>query len=122
MKRRGFEEIVAEVLDGLPEDFAEKLENVQVTIETRPTSGDLRATGLPDGSALLGLYHGVPQPVRGMGYMLVLPDKISIYKEPIENFCRRTGTPVDEMIRKVVLHEIAHHFGIKDSRLRELGY
>jgi predicted Zn-dependent protease with MMP-like domain len=122
MKEKEFENVVAEVLDDLPADFAEKLENVEVVVEDWPAKAELNSAGVGKGQTLLGLYHGVPLPERGWNYMLVLPDRISIYKGPIERVCEQANTPVNEMIRRVVLHEIAHHFGIPDSRLRELGY
>lgn len=124
MPRREFEDIVASVLDGLPPDFAQKLEegNVGVVVKERPTPAELRSVGVGDGMTLLGLYHGVPPAQRGIHYSLVLPDNISIYKEPIEQLCEATGSNVAETVRRVVLHEIAHHFDIPDERLRELGY
>lgn len=119
-----FESTVAEVLDGLPEDFARKLEegNVGVVVRGAPTPEELRAAGAGPGTTLLGLYHGVPPSMRGMRYSLVLPDNIKVYREPIERFCEMTGAGVAETVRRVVLHEIAHHFGIPEARLRELGY
>lgn len=119
-----FEEMVERVLDSLPDDFAGRLEegNVGVVVRERPTSEELRSVGVGPGSTLLGLYHGVPPARRGINYSLVLPDNISIYREPIERLCEDTGADVSETVRRVVLHEIAHHFGIPDERLRELGY
>lgn len=124
MSMEEFEETVSLVLDGLPEDFAEKLEmgNVGVVVRSRPSPEELNDAGVGSESILLGLYQGVPPSRRGIGYSLVLPDNISIYKEPIEEYCKRTGADVPDTIRRVVLHEIAHHFGIPDERLRELGY
>jgi predicted Zn-dependent protease with MMP-like domain len=124
MTRREFERMVTEVLDGLPEDFAAKLEegNVGVVVKSAPTPDELESVGAGPGMTLLGLYQGVPPARRGMQYSLVLPDNISIYKEPIERFCEESGADVSETVRRVVLHEIAHHFGIPDARLRELGY
>ena len=124
MTRREFEEIVERVLDSLPDDFAGRLEegNVGVVVRDRPTSEELRSVGVGPGSILLGLYQGVPPGRRGINYSLVLPDNISIYREPIERLCEDTGADVSETVRRVVLHEIAHHFGIPDARLRELGY
>jgi len=124
MSRLEFEDIVVSVLDELPTDFAEKLEegNVGVVVRDRPTPEELRAVGAGGDMTLLGLYHGVPPARRGIHYSLVLPDNISIYKEPIEKLCEETRSNVAETIRRVVLHEIAHHFDIPDDRLRELGY
>jgi predicted Zn-dependent protease with MMP-like domain len=119
-----FESIVSSVLDELPPDFAEKLEegNVGVVVRDGPTPEELRSAGVGKGMTLLGLYHGVPPARRGIHYSLVLPDNISIYRKPIEKHCEETGSSVVETIRRVVLHEIAHHFDIPDKRLRELGY
>lgn len=124
MSRLEFEDIVVSVLDELPTDFAEKLEegNVGVVVRDRPTPEELRAVGAGWDMTLLGLYQGVPPARRGIHYSLVLPDNISIYKEPIEKLCEETRSNVAETIRRVVLHEIAHHFDIPDDRLRELGY
>jgi predicted Zn-dependent protease with MMP-like domain len=114
-----FERLVEEALDSLPPDIAARMENVEVVIEDEPPLDAI--AGLPRGSTLLGLYHGIPLTQRGMYYDRVLPDKISIYRGPIE---RMAGTPrgIREQVRKTVIHEIAHHFGIDDTRLRELGW
>lgn len=125
MDAGAFETLVADVIDGLPEDFACALDegNVSVTVEDRPGRDDLAAMGIADGRhTLLGVYHGVPPTHRGLGYSLVLPDTIVIYREPIEAYGRQTGRDMPDVVREVVLHEIAHHFGIPDDRLRELGY
>jgi len=122
MSRDDFEKTVAGVVENLPDEFADRLENVEVVVRERPSRADLDQTGVSRGGTLLGLYHGVPLTERGMGYQLILPDKISIYREPIEMICEETGISTQEMIRQVVLHEIAHYFGITDTKLRELGY
>ena len=122
MRPEEFEKAVAGVMKNLPGEFADRLENVEVVVRERPSRADLDQVGVPRGGTLLGLYHGVPLTERGWGYQLILPDKISIYREPIEMTCEKTGIPVPEMIRRVVLHEIAHYFGITDTKLRELGY
>jgi predicted Zn-dependent protease with MMP-like domain len=106
-RRRRFHELVAAALDELPEPFRSKLDNVQVVIED---------TGAP---GTLGLYHGVPQTERGSGYTWVLPDVITIYRLPIEARCR-TPEQLEREVRRTVRHEIAHHFGISDDRLREI--
>jgi predicted Zn-dependent protease with MMP-like domain len=122
VEEKGFEAAVRRALDGLPDDFRRHLENVEVEVRGAPSGAELRSLGVEPGGTLLGAYKGVPRTDRGMGYMFVLPDTITIYKKPIEEYCRRSGVQVDEMVRKVVLHEIAHHYGISDERLRELGY
>lgn len=113
-----FEELVVEAIDSLPEGIAARMENVEVTIEDEPPASALRH--LPRGHTLLGLYQGIPLTRRGH-YDRALPDRISIYKGPI---CRmsRTRNAIREQVRRTVIHEIAHHFGIDDDRLRELGW
>jgi predicted Zn-dependent protease with MMP-like domain len=115
-----FEELVAEALDSLPPDIQEKLENVEVVVEWRPSLAQMRRMGLGPGQTLFGLYEGVPLTARTSGYNLVLPDKITIFRQPIETYCR-TDEQVRQTVRRTVLHELAHHFGISDDRLRELG-
>jgi len=125
MERAAFETLVRRVLDNLPEDFAQAMEegNIGVMVEEAPSREDLDTLGISSRSmTLLGLYHGVPPTRRGLGYSLVLPDNITIYKQPVEMYAGQTGRPVDDVVREVVLHEIAHHFGLPDERLRELGY
>lgn len=124
MDLESFEELVEQVIESIPEDFAGALEegNVGVMVQDRPSAEDLDAMGISGRGTLLGLYHGVPPTRRGLGYSLVLPDNITIYREPIEQYASQAGRAVDDMVREVVLHEIAHHFGLPDSRLRELGY
>jgi predicted Zn-dependent protease with MMP-like domain len=105
-----FEEMVASALDGLPEGLGRLMSNVAVTVEHRPG---------PRG--LLGLYQGIPLTERTTGYAGVLPDRITIYQQAICAICR-TEDEVADQVRVTVIHEVAHHFGIDDARLRELGY
>lgn len=110
-------EAVAEI----PPDLLERVVNVEVVVEPRPAARDRKAAGSGPGKLLLGLYHGIPLTKRGgTGYNLVVPDKISIYQEHIEAICS-TDDEVREQVRKTVLHEIGHYFGISDARLDELG-
>lgn len=115
-----FESLVAEALDGLPPDIQEKLENVEVVVASHPSLAQLRRLGLRPGQTLFGLYEGVPLTNRTSGYNMVLPDKITIFRQPIEAHCR-TDEQVRQVVRRTVLHELAHHFGISDERLHELG-
>lgn len=117
---RSFEQLVAEALDNLPEDIVRHLDNVEVVIEPWPSPGLLRSMGLGPGQLLFGLYQGVPRTWRTTHYGLVLPDKITIFQGPIQMTCR-TEAEIRERVRRVVIHEIAHHFGISDDRLREMG-
>lgn len=122
MRREEFESLVAEVLDELPPDFADHLENVNVVVEPAPNRRELEEMDLPSGAVLFGLYRGVPLTERESApWSFQLPDEIVIYQRPIERHAR-TRREMREEIRKTVLHEIAHHFGIPDERLRELGY
>jgi predicted Zn-dependent protease with MMP-like domain len=115
-----FERLVAEAIDALPEFFRAKLDNVEIVVEDWPDPATMRRAGVQHPMQLLGFYHGVPQSRRTHHYGLVLPDKISIYRGPIERRCR-TQTEVKTTVRHVLRHELAHHFGISDDRLRELG-
>jgi predicted Zn-dependent protease with MMP-like domain len=119
MDRERFEWLVARAVDSLPEEFRTRLENIDVVVEDWPTHSQLAEVGLKDGRTLLGLYQGVPLTRRGGHYGLVPPDKITIFQKPIEAKCRDDARITAE-IQKVVRHEIAHHFGIGDGRLRQL--
>ena len=105
-----FEEMVVSALDGLPEGLGRLMDNVAVTVEHRP--------GPP---GLLGLYQGVPLTSRTTGYAGVLPDRITIYRLAICAICN-TEDEVREQVRRTVIHEVGHYFGIDDARLRELGW
>ena len=115
LKRARFSRLVARALDGLPLEFRVRLRNIDVVVLDEPRDDQQPA----DGSELLGLYEGVPLTGRGAGEPY-LPDRISIFRGPIE---RMTASPKRqaEIVQDTVIHEIAHHFGISDERLRELG-
>ena len=122
--RRGgrFEALVEEALDDLPEAILAMLDNVAVVVADAPTPAQLReAGGLGQGELLLGLYEGIPLTERGGAYNMILPDKITLFQRSLEAVC-----PDDETLRRevqvTVVHEIAHHFGISDRRLAELGW
>jgi predicted Zn-dependent protease with MMP-like domain len=119
MQREKFEALVARAIDSLPPEFQRKLENVDVVVEDWPTAGQLRQAKHSHPIQLLGLYQGVPQTRRGRGYGLVLPDKISIFRKPIEAQCR-FGDEIEAKIEEVVCHEIAHHFGLDEKTLRKI--
>jgi len=107
-----FEELVADALDEIPEELGRLMDNVWVTVEDLPE----------DGSGLLGLYSGVPLTERDSGYAgMVMPDRITLYRIPICAMCRTEAQVVD-VVRDTVIHEVAHHFGIDDDRLDELGW
>ena len=114
MKGEEFEKFVKQALVNLPSFFKEKLDNVDIVVE------EWASSDIAIGRLLLGLYQGVPKPKRGTGYTLVLPDKITIFKGPIEFLSRGEPESIKNLITDTVQHELAHHFGISDARLREL--
>ena len=120
LERAEFRRIVREAVAELPPGLLARVDNVEIVVERRPTAMDRKIAGIGPRSLLLGLYHGVPLTARGESYNLVLPDKISIYQESIEAICE-TDDEMREQIRKTVLHELGHYFGIDDDRLHELG-
>lgn len=119
MDRENFERLVVRAVQTLPEEFLSRLQNVAVVVEDRPTASQLRRAGIGGSGTLLGLYEGVPQTERGSHYGLVLPDKITLFREPIEAGCR-DDDEIKVAIENVVKHEIAHHFGISDARLEQI--
>ncbi len=120
VSRPRFESLVRRAVRGLPDEFRERLDNLDVVVERRPSSRRLHQGGAGRGYTLLGLYLGVPHTRRGSGYTYALPDRIIIFQEPIEQCCASEDELV-EQVRATVVHEIAHHFGIDDERLAELG-
>lgn len=115
-----FAELVLEALDDLPEQFREKLQNVEIAVEDWPDAETMRLARVRNRSSLLGFYHGIPLPERTQGYNMVMPDKISIYRQPILMHARNRRE-VRERVSRVLRHEVAHYFGIDDERLREIG-
>lgn len=115
-----FERLVNEALDALPPSIRAMLENVSVIVQRYPSREQMQANGISRRDGLLGLYEGVPLPQRTSSYSMVLPDKISIFLNPIEMVCENSADMVRQ-IQRTVKHELAHHFGITDERLEELG-
>ena len=112
VSRARFEELVGEALDTIPTALTELIDNCVVLVEEEPPADD------PD---LLGLYDGTPLTERDSSYSLVVPDRITLFRGPLLAMC----VDEDEVVREVritVVHEVAHHFGIDDDRLHELGY
>ncbi len=116
MTNSEFEKITAQSVKELPEFFKNKMENVIIIVSDSPSKALERKMG----RGLLGLYEGVPLSERGYGYSGFMPDKITLFKKSIESACRNE-TEVKKKILHVVMHEIAHHFGITDEELREQG-
>jgi predicted Zn-dependent protease with MMP-like domain len=111
MSREKFEGLVSEALDEVPGELAQLMDNVVVLVEDDP----------PDGERLLGVYEGYALTDRGWDYSAVLPDRITIFRNPILAICRTEDQVVHE-VTVTVVHEIAHHFGIDDARLHQLGW
>jgi predicted Zn-dependent protease with MMP-like domain len=110
---RRFDELVDRALDGIPDELAQLVRNVVVLVEDEPPEGE------PDD--LLGLYDGVALTDRDSTLLPQLPDRILVFRGPLLDFCDSEAQLVEE-VRITVVHEIAHHFGIDDHRLHELGY
>jgi predicted Zn-dependent protease with MMP-like domain len=109
--RERFEELVVEAIDALPGWVHETMDNVSVLIEDRPPPGQ---------PGLLGLYHGVPLSKRGISYSNVLPDTITLYRASIVAVAGPDEERLRRQVVRTVAHEVAHHFGISDDRLREI--
>ena len=117
-----FEELVEEALDSIPDEFWAVVDNLAVTVADWPSHDQLFRTGIHNGGLLLGLYEGVPLTERSSHYGLVPPDRVTIFRGPILRVCPPNDeSAVRSQVRRTVLHEIAHHFGISDGRLHELG-
>jgi predicted Zn-dependent protease with MMP-like domain len=106
-----FEELVVQGIDALPDWVHEAMDNVSVLIEDRPPPGQ---------PGLLGLYHGIPLSQRGAGYTNVLPDTITLYRASIVAYAGPEEDRIRAQVQRTVAHEVAHHFGISDDRLREI--
>jgi predicted Zn-dependent protease with MMP-like domain len=119
VSRRRFESLVRRALRDLPPDFAARLDNIDIIVKLRPSRSQLGRSGVSEGSTLLGLYVGTDLSRRGGAYTFVLPDRIFIFQEPLEQLARNEEDLVHR-VRSTVLHELAHHFGISDARLREI--
>ena len=117
MTREEFESLVVQALDSLPEEFQEKLDNVDVVVEDMPNRHQLNSVGISHPMSLYGLYQGVPKTKR-RNYSFVAPDKISIFRIPIEARFRDSES-IKRKVRSVVLHEIGHHFGMSEVELRK---
>ena len=117
MDEERFRQLVEEAIDSLPEEFAKRLNNVSVVVEDTPSPQLLKSLKLPVWTLLFGLYQGVPQTKRGF-YSGVLPDKITIFKNPIQRVAR-TEEEIKAQVRATVIHEIGHHFGLSEEDLKK---
>lgn len=121
-RQRRFERLVVRALDDLPGAVAAMLDNVEVVIEQEPTAEQIgrRHDSDDDGGTLFGLYEGVPLIERGSGYSLVLPDKITIFRGPLER-TYRSPRAIEREVRVTVMHELAHHLGFDEARIEGMG-
>ena len=118
LSRTEFEKIVKQGIKAIPEKFLLKLDNVAIVIEDEPTLAQKKKLNLRPGWTLFGLYEGVPQAKRGTNYSAALPDKITIFQKPIAA-AARDEKDIKEMVKNTVWHEIAHHFGMDEVRVRQ---
>lgn len=118
MSDEEFEQLVNAGIEAIPERFLSKLENVAIVTALRPTRAQLKENHVPPHSTLLGLYEGIPLTKRGDLYGgMVLPDKITIFKEPILEEAGDDKNAISELVRETVWHEIAHYFGYDDAAI-----
>jgi predicted Zn-dependent protease with MMP-like domain len=114
-----FERLVSQALDALPEWVQEHISNIVIIVEPWPYASQLQAAEIPPSKTLLGLYQGIPLKRRGRGYQLIPPDRISLFQGPLESYANNE-LALKQLIRRTVIHEIAHHFGFSEAKLREL--
>ena len=119
LQQEEFEELVLDAVAELPEELLSHLDNVAILVEQWPSAEQMAEHGLESRDELMGLYEGIPLTDRA-GYNLVLPDKITIFQGPLEAMCS-TREEIAAEVQLTVAHEIAHHFGLDDERLEELG-
>jgi predicted Zn-dependent protease with MMP-like domain len=117
MNQEKFEKLVNEAIKTIPKKFLEKLDNIDIVVEDTPAPYQLKKLRARKGSIIFGLYEGIPKTKR-WNYGQVLPDKITIFKKPIERIAQ-SEEKMKEIIKNTVWHEIAHHFGMDEKRIRE---
>jgi predicted Zn-dependent protease with MMP-like domain len=115
-----FDRLITRAMDELPEEYIRNLDNVAITYADAPTAEQLQKQGVRHGHVLLGLYEGIPQTKRGAGYMMVLPDKITLFKNTILLVAGSDEERVFQQVKRTLWHEIAHHYGLEHSNIDEL--
>ncbi|MBI4200981.1 MAG: metallopeptidase family protein [Chloroflexi bacterium] len=120
VSRQQFERLVFKALEDLPPSIRQRMDNVDVVLRDWPSRADLDQAGLSEPHELFGLYQGVPITERSQ-YDMALPDKITIFRRPLETACASRQELVQE-VRTTVIHELAHHFGISDAELEQTDY
>ena len=119
MTIKEFEQLVSQAIKEIPDSFLKKLKNVEIVVEKEPSQKQVRELKLKNNVLLFGLYQGVPQTKR-WGYGQVLPDKITIFKKPIEKQAQ-SRQEVADLVKETVWHEIAHHFGLDEKKVNHLA-
>jgi predicted Zn-dependent protease with MMP-like domain len=120
MEKEEFEAIILKVIDGIPEEFKSKIDNLSIVIDEFNISQTQIKNKNSEDKITLALYHGVPLTKRSSGSP-ILPDKITIYKKAIELICKNKKE-IEKTIKRVVLHELGHYFGLAEEKLNKLGY
>ncbi len=116
-----FEALINQAMDELPRERVERLDNVAITYDDEPSPEQRQKLKLHCDALLFGLYEGIPLTKRGAGYNLVLPDKITIFKKPIEQYAQ-TMAELKDQIKRTLWHEIAHYYGLDHKRIHELEH
>ncbi len=116
-----FHEYIELSLESIPQAFKEKLDNVVFIVEDYPSKHDLERLGLKHREQLLGLYSGVPYTHRNSSYMGTIPDRIILFQKNIESICY-SKEELKNKIKEVIIHEIAHYFGMSENEIRNAGY
>ena len=119
MDSQRFEQLVIQAIESLPDELRDRMENIDIVIADQPSPHQVEYSDRNKGELLLGLHEGVPLTDRSGFYGMVAPDKITIFQKPIEDKCRNDDEITAE-VQRVVQHEIAHHFGIGEARLRQI--
>jgi predicted Zn-dependent protease with MMP-like domain len=120
MSARSFERLVRDAIDSLPRRFSKHLENVAVVVERAPSADLLEEMEVPEGDTLFGLYQGTPLTQRPWDYGNALPDRITIFQEPIEQECGGDEEEMITVIGETVIHEIGHFFGLSEDEIEEI--
>lgn len=117
MSDEKFDSLITKAMDELPQEYIANLDNVAITYADEATPEQLKKQGVGLDQLLLGLYEGIPQPSRGAGYMMVLPDKITLFKDPILLVSGPDESNIFEQVKRTLWHEIAHHYGLGHSHI-----
>ena len=120
MKKNNFEQLISEAISALPEHGRKAMDNVAFVVEKEARRKKTKEIGIKVNEVLLGLYEGIPKTKRGAGYFGVLPDKITIFQQPIEELAGHDEKKLKKLIYEVVWHEVGHHLGFDEKEIRAL--